>query len=63
MELASYVKMIAAHLKLALAFSQMQRSLVKAMFLQKLQLPLFSSIRQWILIYYSEPTRLHLVTK
>lgn len=34
-----------AHLKLALAFSQMQSSLVKAMFLQKLQVALALILR------------------
>lgn len=37
--------MIAAHLKLALAFSQMQCSLVKAMFLKKLQVALALILR------------------
>lgn len=52
--------MIAAHLKLALAFSQMQCSLVKAMFLKKLQVALALILRTvcdlmrvfWLFLFY-----------
>lgn len=53
--------MIATHLKLALAFSQMQCSLVKAMFLKKLQVALALILRTvcdlmwgffWLLLFY-----------